>query len=58
VKKIIEEHGGTLALEDAPAFSDGAHQGAMAVVRLPLMCARQQQEFERSEQVRKVLAHE
>ncbi|MGP6085630.1 ATP-binding protein [Antarctobacter jejuensis] len=36
VKKIIEEHGGTLALEDAPAFAEGAHHGAMAVVRLPL----------------------
>ncbi|MBV6636107.1 MAG: PAS domain S-box protein, partial [Mameliella sp.] len=36
VKKIIEEHGGTLVLEDAPAFAEGAHQGAMAVVRLPL----------------------
>ncbi|MBY6114698.1 HAMP domain-containing protein [Mameliella alba] len=36
VKKIIEEHGGTLALEDAPAFTEGAHRGAMAVIRLPL----------------------
>lgn len=36
VKKIIEEHGGTLTLEDAPAFFEGAHRGAMAVVRLPL----------------------
>ncbi len=37
VKKIIEEHGGQLALEDAPVFSgsDG-HFGAMAVIRLPL----------------------
>ncbi|MHA6324197.1 sensor histidine kinase NtrY-like [Roseivivax sp. CAU 1753] len=35
VKKIIEEHGGTLSLEDAPAFTDGAHHGAMAVIRLP-----------------------
>ncbi len=58
VKKIIEEHGGTLALEDAPVFAEGAHCGAMAVIRLPLMCERQQEEFERSEQVRKVLAHE
>lgn len=37
VKKIIEEHGGTLSLEDAPAFEEGAHQGAMAVIRLPLI---------------------
>ncbi len=36
VKKIIEEHGGTLVLEDAPAFAEGAHAGAMAVIRLPL----------------------
>ncbi|WP_083499779.1 sensor histidine kinase NtrY-like [Tropicibacter naphthalenivorans] len=36
VKKIIEEHGGTLVLDDAPAFAEGAHQGAMAVLRLPL----------------------
>ena len=36
VKKIIEEHGGSLSLEDAPAFADGAHAGAMAVIRLPV----------------------
>lgn len=36
VKKIIEEHGGSLSLEDAPAFAPGAAQGAMAVIRLPL----------------------
>ncbi|PYG34459.1 two-component system nitrogen regulation sensor histidine kinase NtrY [Pelagimonas varians] len=36
VKKIIEEHGGTLVLENAPAFSDGANIGAMAVIKLPL----------------------
>ncbi len=36
VKKIIEEHGGSLSLEDAPAFSEGAACGAMAVIRLPL----------------------
>ncbi|QFT95859.1 Sensor protein kinase WalK [Roseovarius sp. THAF8] len=36
VKKIIEEHGGNLALEDAEPFADGARPGAMAVVRLPL----------------------
>ncbi|WP_073031566.1 sensor histidine kinase NtrY-like [Roseovarius pacificus] len=41
VKKIIEEHGGTLALEDAPAFAEGAHRGAMAVVRLPLLAEGQ-----------------
>ncbi|EKE18236.1 MAG: hypothetical protein ACD_10C00074G0001, partial [uncultured bacterium] len=31
VKKIIEEHGGTLTLEDAPAFDQAARAGAMAV---------------------------
>nr|WP_240611580.1 PAS domain-containing sensor histidine kinase [Roseovarius nitratireducens] len=36
VKKIIEEHGGTLVLEDADAFVPGAHIGARAVVRMPL----------------------
>ena len=35
VKKIIEEHGGTLTLEDAPVFEGAAHAGAMAVIRLP-----------------------
>ncbi|THH39207.1 PAS domain-containing sensor histidine kinase [Aliishimia ponticola] len=37
VKKIIEEHGGTLVLEDAPVFAGATdHFGAMAVIRLPL----------------------
>ncbi len=36
VKKIIEEHGGTLALEDAEPFAPGARRGAMALIRLPL----------------------
>ncbi len=36
VRKIIEEHGGTLTLEDAPPFDDTGHQGAMAVIVLPL----------------------
>ncbi len=36
VKKIIEEHGGTLVLEDAPVFDGSAHAGAMAIVRLPI----------------------
>jgi two-component system nitrogen regulation sensor histidine kinase NtrY len=39
VKKIIEEHGGTLELDDAPAFAADGHHGAMAVVRLPLKAA-------------------
>lgn len=36
VKKIIEEHGGTLSLVDAEMFEEGAHQGALAKVSLPI----------------------
>ncbi|MBJ3762910.1 PAS domain-containing sensor histidine kinase [Maribius pontilimi] len=36
VRKIIEEHGGTLVLTDAKPFSTGAHPGARAEIRLPL----------------------
>ena len=36
VKKIIEEHGGSLILMDAPPFGQDGHFGAMAVIRLPL----------------------
>jgi two-component system nitrogen regulation sensor histidine kinase NtrY len=36
VKKIIEEHGGTLRLEDAEPLGPGTHAGARAVLRLPL----------------------
>jgi len=36
VKKIIEEHGGTLSLENAPVFAGKTHFGAMAVITLPL----------------------
>lgn len=35
VKKIIEEHGGSLDLLDAAPFADGAHRGAMARITLP-----------------------
>lgn len=35
VKKIIEEHGGTLSLTDAPPFQPEAHAGALAEIRLP-----------------------
>ena len=35
VKKIIEEHGGTLALLDAPVFPGNDHAGALAEIRLP-----------------------
>jgi len=36
VKKIIEEHGGTLTLDNAPVFEGQAHFGAMAVITLPV----------------------
>jgi two-component system nitrogen regulation sensor histidine kinase NtrY len=39
VKKIIEEHGGTLRLDDADPFDDQDHFGACAVIRLPLLAA-------------------
>jgi two-component system, NtrC family, nitrogen regulation sensor histidine kinase NtrY len=35
VKKIIEEHGGTLALLDAPVFDGNTHAGALAEITLP-----------------------
>ena len=37
VKKIIEEHGGSLELRDAPAMFSNTHAGAQAVIRLPLL---------------------
>jgi two-component system nitrogen regulation sensor histidine kinase NtrY len=37
VKKIIEEHGGTLALLDAPVFEGNSHFGAMAEITLPVL---------------------
>ncbi len=37
VKKIIEEHGGTMGLEDAPPFETGAHAGAIATIFLPVI---------------------
>ena len=35
VKKIVEEHGGTLALDDAPTYGDGTHVGARVIITLP-----------------------
>ncbi|MEP2642755.1 PAS domain-containing sensor histidine kinase [Roseobacter sp.] len=35
VKKIMEEHGGSLTLEDAPCFDGQTQIGAMAVITLP-----------------------
>ena len=40
VKKIIEEHGGTLELLDAAPFSPGAHAGAMAQIHFPATARR------------------
>jgi len=36
VRKIIEEHGGTLSLTDAVPFDDTSRRGACAVILLPL----------------------
>ena len=35
VRKIIEEHGGTLTLDDAAPFEGASHRGAEATIRLP-----------------------
>jgi two-component system nitrogen regulation sensor histidine kinase NtrY len=37
VRKIIEEHGGSLRLVDAPVFGATDRPGAMAVIRMPLL---------------------
>ena len=37
VKKIIEEHGGTLKLKDAPPLDDTGQIGAEAEIRLPVL---------------------
>jgi two-component system nitrogen regulation sensor histidine kinase NtrY len=44
VKKIIEEHGGTLTLDDAARFAGQTHFGAMAVMTLPIHVAQAVQE--------------
>ncbi|WP_299627396.1 PAS domain-containing sensor histidine kinase [uncultured Tateyamaria sp.] len=44
VKKIIEEHGGTLTLKDAAPFGDSAYFGAMAVITLPVVTATIEEE--------------
>ncbi|MDD7971245.1 sensor histidine kinase NtrY-like [Roseinatronobacter alkalisoli] len=43
VRKIIEEHGGALRLEDAPVFDGCSHRGAMAVITLPLLSSAGQE---------------
>jgi two-component system nitrogen regulation sensor histidine kinase NtrY len=45
VKKIIEEHGGSLSLRDAPSFDETGHRGAEAVIELPRLM-RQTTELE------------
>ena len=37
VKKIIEEHGGTLTLTDAEIFEGQTHAGACAIIQLPVV---------------------
>jgi two-component system nitrogen regulation sensor histidine kinase NtrY len=39
VKKIIEEHGGTLSLVDADIFDGQDHAGACAIINLPITSA-------------------
>ena len=46
VKKIIEEHGGTLTLENAPVFEGQTYFGAMAVITLPLVAPIETPELE------------
>jgi two-component system nitrogen regulation sensor histidine kinase NtrY len=45
VKKIVEEHGGTLALLDAPIFDGCSHAGAMAEIRLPRTARRKSRPY-------------
>ena len=40
VKKIIEEHGGTLTLTDAEIFEGQGHAGACAIIQLPAVSAQ------------------
>jgi len=49
VKKIIEEHGGTLDLVDAPPHGGTDRPGAMAVIRLPLTTAAPQRRLRRGQ---------
>ena len=46
VKKIIEEHGGTLALTDAVPFAEAAHTGALATITLPYAATLQTKEHD------------
>ncbi|MEM0936538.1 MAG: PAS domain-containing sensor histidine kinase [Pseudomonadota bacterium] len=42
VRKIIEEHGGTLTLTDAPRFDENEHRGAQATIKLPRLATIEQ----------------
>ena len=44
VKKIIEEHGGSLSLGDAAPFDGAAHAGALATITLPLSASQTSKE--------------
>lgn len=46
VKKIIEEHGGTLTLTDAAPFAKAAHAGALATITLPYVATSQTKEHD------------
>jgi two-component system nitrogen regulation sensor histidine kinase NtrY len=46
VKKIIEEHGGTLTLTDAAPFAKGVHAGALATITLPYAATSQTKEHD------------
>ena len=48
VKKIIEEHGGTLELLDAPPFAGCEHRGAMARIVLPGTSVKKPNEFKKN----------
>ncbi len=55
VRKIIEEHGGTLGLTDADPFVPGAHRGARAEIRLP-SCEEVAASEEKKEEARETWA--
>jgi len=48
VKKIIEEHGGSLELRDAPIFDGSKHAGALARVVLPMTSLSKPKENKRN----------
>ena len=56
VKKIIEEHGGTLGLEPAEPFDDTNRRGAVAVIRLPVMFAANRQQRQNQDEADTVTA--